>query len=105
MGCRFLVHLHSGVTNLVLVSSFALQASVCNLVAIFLTGGLLDVLGIVAHPALVDYLIRSHHQDAARDVTMSASAFSLRKNTFMQNQNLYLYHIYYMYPHFVLGWM
>jgi len=40
MGCRLLVRLRSGVTVLALVFSFALQASVCNLVAVLLTSGL-----------------------------------------------------------------
>ena len=65
----------------------------------------LRVFGIIAHLALVSCLHKSHHQDKARDATMSISAFSLKKNVFIQNYNLNLYHICQMYPHFVFGWM
>ena len=92
LGClRSWVHL--GITVLALVSfslvgfSLWFGAQFSLLVASW-------ELGIVAHPTLVDYLLRSHHQDATGDATMSTSIFSLRKNIFMQNQNLYLYHSY-----------
>ena len=75
-----------------LVSYFTLQASVYQLVSVLLAGAFMGVLDIVAHPALVDYLLRSHHQDAAGEVTMSVSAFSLRKKASMLNQNLHLCH-------------
>jgi len=58
----------------------------------FLLVVFLRVLSIVACPALVNCLLRSHHHDVAGDVTIGASAFSLKKNAFMLNQNLYLYH-------------
>ena len=97
MGCHLLVHLLSGVTVLGQISSFALQALVCNLVAVLLAGSLPG--SIVTYPTLVDCLLRSYYQDAVGDVTMGASAFSLRKNAYMQNQNLYLYLTCWMYPH------
>ena len=52
----------------------------------------LRVISIIAHPAIVDCLLKSHHPDTAGDMTMGASAFSLRKNAYMQNHNLHLYH-------------
>ena len=67
-----------------------LQSTVRGVVS--LASGFLGVHSIVAHPALVDYLLRSHHLDAAGNTTMCTSVFSIWKNTFMQNQNFYLYH-------------
>jgi len=46
----------------------------------------LRVLSIVARSALVDCLLRRHHQDTTGDVTMGASAISLRKNAYMQKK-------------------
>jgi len=62
------------------LAGFGLQLGRFSLLVVFLR-----VLGIIAYPALVDCLFRSHHQDAAGDEMISASAFSLRKNAFMQN--------------------
>ena len=50
----------------------------------------LEVLNIVARLALIDSLLRSHHQHAPRDVTIGASVFSLRKNAYMQTEKLVL---------------
>jgi len=50
---------------------------------ISLAGIFLGVLGIIALPAMADYLFRSHLLDAVREATESVSIFSLRKNTHM----------------------
>ena len=50
---------------------------------VFLTGAFLGVIGIIIHLALMDCLLRNHHQDVAGGAIINTSAFSLRKNTFI----------------------
>jgi len=57
------------------LSSCRLQSTICSRFSLLVV--FLGVLSIVAPLALVDCLLRSHHQSMAGDVTMGASAFSL----------------------------